>query len=355
MLLRDFAPEFAKGRKVAFSHDRSKVIGASEVGKCARRIAYDKLGYDGDPEKLKQNGFAVRGDVMEDAYSSQIVEAWVKAAGGEMLYHGQANQQTFAGTKVPLSATPDGLGINLPRDFLKDYGVEDIGPSCALTVELKSISPRYAKHKLPKAPHIPQTMTQIGMIRAATEYKPDYGVLIYISSDDYFDIEVFVVKWDEKQFKGLVSRAKLILGTTDPNQLMPEGKVNGGSECGECPFARICLGFLPWVPDEDPRAPSSKTIKAVEKVAKVYNALEIEEEKIKQKKRDAEAAVIAAINAAGTRFVPGKQYKVLLKQTASQDRYNIEKLKKRIEELGGNHDDCKASTKPGTSLSVELA
>lgn len=300
------------------------------------------------------NGFAIRGDVMEDSWTAPLFRAWVEAHGGELLYSGQANQISFVGQKVPLSATPDGLALNVRRDILKPYGVPDIGKSKQLVIEMKSLDPRYGKHKLPKSPHVPQTLTQTGMIRSATKHRPEWGIVGYIDASDYFDIKAFPVAWDEKAFKGLVVRANRILTVKDWNQLPPEGKIAGGSECAECPFARQCLGFLPWLAGDDPRAPKPADVKAIESAAEKVHKAEQELEKWQQAKRVAEANLYGVLNAKKRRFVMGKKFTVSAKETASQNRDDVSKMKAWIKAKGGDPDGFKKQTKPGASLTVEL-
>src|SRR5262249_10834207 len=157
--------------------------------------------------------------------------------------------------------------IKVKRDILKPYGVPDIGKSKQLVVEMKSLDPRYGRHKLPKAPHVPQTITQLGMIRKATKFRPEWGVVIYVDASDYFNFSVHPVQWDERAFQSLVKRASKILSVSDPAQLAPEGKIAGGSECSECPFVKQCLGFVPWIAGDDPRALKPKQVAEVEKAA----------------------------------------------------------------------------------------
>lgn len=344
----------AMSRRVGFDADRSKRIGASEIGRCGRAVMLGKFGIAPDDSYKPTSGFAVRGDVMEDNWSAPLVETWVKANGGELLYAGQANQITLQGKNVPLSATPDGLAIKVARDILKPFGVADIGKARAFVPELKSIDPNYRDDKLPKDEHVSQTLAQLGMIRMGTEHKPEWGAVVYIDASDYFKFHIHPVKWEEKRFKGLVVRAKRLLAVKDPNQIPPEGKIAGGRECNTCPWAKQCLGFLPWVPDEDPRQLPSKDIAEVEKtMAKVYKAKQAVEDAA-QSKRDAEAELFTVLANKKRRFVMGKKYKVSATTRAGQNRYDIGKLVAALKKKGGDPEKCRALTKPGASIDVAL-
>jgi len=355
--MRDIAREFALLRRKQFGHDRSKTIGASEIAKCARRVKYTKLGTDYDEGYVDANGFATRGDIMEDAWSAPLVSYWVEKHGGKLLYATQAEQQSFVGKKVPISATPDGIGVGVDRGILGPWGVPDIGKSKVIVPELKSISPRFGKHKLPKPEHPMQTLVQLGMIRQATKYKPDWGAVIYIEADDFWNINVYPVKWDEKAFKSLVRRASIIMNTDDPNKLPPEGKAKGGSECSECPFAKRCLGYRPYVADDDPRALPSKEVAKIEKLAKKAFDADQQLEAMKRKKAEAEADLYLGLGEVKRKFVAGKAFKVAASITPSQKRNNAAKLIDLAKSLGATEaqlEACKTETKEGTSLKVEL-
>jgi len=355
--LRETAREFALSRKVGFGADRKLTIGASDIGKCARRVKWSKLGTEPDPGYVDSNGFATRGDVMENAWSAPFVEHWVKKHGGELLYAGQENQVTLAAKKVPISATPDGLAVGVARNILEPWGVKDIGKAKSLVTELKSISPRYGKHKLPKQEHVPQTLMQLGLVRAATKHKPEYGCVIYVDADDYFNIDLFPVKWSEAGFKSLVKRADYIMRCNDPNALLPEGKMRGGSECSECPFAKRCLGYRPFVVDDDPRAPTKKQVEKIDALAAKMKEWEHREEEAKKRRLQAEADLYLGLGDIRRNFVKGK-FAVHAKVNKPQLRNDAKKLIELAKQLGATEkqlEACKSETKESTTLSVEAA
>lgn len=275
--IEDVAFDFAMARKVGFDFDRDKRIGASEVGQCSRKTAYKKLRTPPDPGSKPTSGFAVRGDVMEDNWIAPLCREWIKANGGELLYSGQANQTSFAGKNTVLSATPDGLAINVARDILKDRGVPDIGKSKSLVIEMKSIDPHYKEDNLPKGPHTPQTLTQLGMIRHATKHRPDYGVIVYVDASDYFKIHRFPVKWDEKQFKGLVNRSSKLLSAKDPNQFPRKGRYRVGRSARRVSSPNAawagCLGLLAMIRVPRRLSKSLKSIRLLSVSTKPSNGL----------------------------------------------------------------------------------
>lgn len=352
--IEEVAYELALAARVGFDADRGKRVGASEIGQCARKIAAVKLKETADDGYVDTNGFAVRGNVMEDHWIAPLVRAWVADHGGKLLYSGQADQITFTGQGVPLSSTPDGLALGCNKSILKPYGVSDIGKGGMWVPEFKSLDPRYSREKLPKSPHVPQVLTQLGMIRKATKHRPEWGAVAYVDASDYFNVRWFPVKWDERAFKSLVVRAQSILAATDWQQMPPEGKVSGGSECAECPFAKRCLGFLPWVAGDDPRAPKPADVKKVELAAHRVHQAKKARENLDQAVRDAEANLYTVLNGVKRKFVMGQKFVVSAKATASQNRYDAKKLAAELKKRGGDPEKCRSLTKPGASLSVEL-
>ncbi len=356
--LKEVCIPFAQSLKTGFSHDRSKTVGASEIGQCIRKTVYSKLGLAPDEDQPSDTGFTTRGNVLEDAWSAPLLEHWAKANGGGFIHGGQENQITLKGDKVPLSSTPDGVAIKMPRDCLAEYGVPDIGPSCAVACEIKSIDPRYNKSKLPKIAHPAQIMTQIGLIRrtASMGVKPDWGIVFYVDASDLFDLKVYPFKYSESAFKSLVMRADAIMKCDDPNKAPPEGKARGGSDCTECPYARQCLGFRPYIPDEDAKAPTKKQVAAVEKIAAVVAGFEKQEEAAKKNRLGAEADLYLKMGEIKRKFVQGSSFKVMSKVTASQSRNDAKKLIALAEQLGATKEQleaCKSATKEGTSILVE--
>lgn len=354
--LRDAAKDFALARRKTFAHDRTKTMGGSDIGKCARRTKYSKLSTPSDEGYVDANGFATRGDIMEDAWTAPFITHWVEKHGGELLYAGQENQVTLQAQAVPISATPDGLAINVDRGILAPYGVPDIGPSKSLVIEMKSISPRYGKHKLPKVEHPMQTMVQLGLIREAMPYKPDFGVVVYVEADNFWIVDAFPVAWDERAYKSLVKRADMIMKATDPNRMLPEGKMKGGSECSECPFAKRCLGFRPYVHGDDPRALKPTQVAKVEKLARAAFEAKQAREAAVRKEAEAEADLILGLGDVKRNFVKGANFMASVKPTEPQMRTDSSKLVALLKAKGATQDEidaCKSPTKGGVKPKYE--
>jgi hypothetical protein len=377
ILLEEVAAEYGKLRKVGFQRDRGATVGASEIGRCARNIVASKLGMPVDEED-KGNGFADRGDCMEDAWIAPVLRLFVEKHGGVLHYSGQGEQVELVSKGAPLSATPDGLATGVNRDIFAQWGVPDIGPSKAVVFEMKSLDPRYGRHKLPKKPHVPQLRQQIGMIRAALDVRPDWGAVFYCDASNYRQWDVYPIQHEDALFRGIVKRGRAIMAAKDWNEFPPEGKQNDGSECRECPRARLCLGYLPGMAGDDPRVPNKQALAKIDKLAAKKKAAENEKDAAAQRERDAEAELYVELSKNKTRFTQGK-YTVVAKVPKPQERYSIDLLKERIEHIGAlakrlakvkkpderkalleeitalGHEDCKTFTKQNTKIEVEEA
>jgi hypothetical protein len=110
---------------------RSQSIGASEIGMCARRTWHLKRNTPKDAIFQDSYGAMERGNLVE--------EFWVRAMRhtfGSRL-KGAGNEQRRL-PKGYISCTPDGCLTDLPRDFLKPYGVDDIGEDGSILTDCKS-------------------------------------------------------------------------------------------------------------------------------------------------------------------------------------------------------------------------
>jgi hypothetical protein len=246
-----------------FFGDRSKTVGASEIGLCERKIYYVKKepgvaepGEETKPEEaeaiehgtfISSWGGHVRGTVMEEAF---WVPAMRKKYGDKLILAGK-DQMTF--TQGQLSATPDGLLRNLPRDCLSHLGVPDIGPSCSVVVECKTVDPRLNLDKKKYANSF-QVMQSMGLIRRATVHRPDYAIVSYIDASFWSDVDEMVVKYDDEIYQVAEARAAKILGASGASELKPEGWIADGYECEYCPFTRPCGITRRSVPEREAAA-----------------------------------------------------------------------------------------------------
>jgi CRISPR/Cas system-associated exonuclease Cas4 (RecB family) len=228
-------------RKGFNKRERAKTVGASEIGQCARKVWYDKHHVDYDPEFIDGWGASKRGSVFESRF---FVPAMRKKYGINLQWAG-TQQKRFVDKY--LSATPDGILVDQPKDLLAGLMVPDIGPSRCVVVDCKTIDPRINLSD-PKPHHVFQVTVQLGLIRKLSKYKPDYAVLVYTNASFYDDTVEFVVKFDPEVFEHAYRRANQIMISSLASDLKPEGWIAGGDECKYCPFSRSCRALRGDVP-----------------------------------------------------------------------------------------------------------
>jgi len=238
--------QFGERKRPGFSRrSRETSVGASEIGQCERKIGYEKHDADQDEEFIRTWGAAQRGISIEKSF---FVPAMKKFYGENFIAAGSKQKRLVDGN---LSATPDALLVNQPRNLLAGLMVPDIGPSGCVAVECKTVDPRVNLSK-PKPEHIFQVVVQLGLLRKLTEYQPDYALLSYINASFLDDVVEFVIEFDEAVFAEAYKRADKIINATAAAQLKPEGWIaGGGSESGECkycPYATACRALRGDIP-----------------------------------------------------------------------------------------------------------
>jgi hypothetical protein len=222
---------------------REKTVGASEIGQCARKVWYSKHRAEPDPEYINTWGATKRGSIFESRF---FVPAMRKRYGDKLIWAG-AKQKRFVDKY--LSATPDGLLIKQPKNLLAGLMVPDIGESRCVVIDCKTVDPRINLSE-PKPEHVFQIIVQLGLIRKQTNYKPDYGTLIYTNASFFDDTVEFVVKFDAAAFEHAYKRATQIMISSTAGDLKPEGWIAGGGECKYCPYAASCRALRGDVPQK---------------------------------------------------------------------------------------------------------
>jgi len=228
---------YATKLETVFEHDRTKTVGASEIGQCARKVfwikkAGTKKGVEIDEGFTHDWGARVRGVIMEQHF-------WVPA-----MYNKYNDKLLFAGDQQKtlqsgyLSATPDGILVDQPYDLLKHLGVRNIKADCIM-VEGKTIDPRTNLTEAKEANYF-QTQAQMGLMRELTPYKPHYNLLTYTDASFYSTVLEFPIEFDEPVYKASKERAEFILNAKHGSDLKPEGWIAGGKECSFCPYVVAC-------------------------------------------------------------------------------------------------------------------
>lgn len=229
---------FNSAHQKVWRHDRSKSLGASEVFGCLRKAFFGKKGYPKDKDASDSWGALRRGDIIEEHFAEPGARWYLQNHfKNTRLIYGGKRQRTLVDEANHISATPDGIVVDADDDALAQYGVESLGGTGAFMFEIKSVDPR-VNLKEEKAIHRGQTMVQMGLVRAQTKYKPNYAVILYVDASFLDDINVFIVPFDERTWEAAKIRSNTVFETSDPADIMPEGKIDGA--CQYCPFKSAC-------------------------------------------------------------------------------------------------------------------
>lgn len=232
-MIRDALHAYAAKTERTWAHDRTKTVGASEIGLCARRVWFSKGGTPADEGHTDSWGYTRRGAVYEDAW---FVPALRAHYGKRLRYAGDA-QKSFIGS--PLSATPDGLLRDVTPAECAEWKV---GPTDCVLVECKNIG-SYKLALAPKPEHEFQVQVQMGLVRAAGRYRPTAAILVYTSAFNWAEVAEFVIEFDEAVFAVARARAEAILSANSAAAVSAEGRLSGGNECRFCPYAQPCAAI----------------------------------------------------------------------------------------------------------------
>jgi hypothetical protein len=340
-LIKEALDAYAAVLDRRFDHTtRRLTVGASEIGSCARRTCYDKHAVPPDAGFVDHP--ATRGAVMEQAFWHPAM----RLTFGNNLKMAGPNQVTLKAP--PLSATPDGLLINLERDALKHLGIKDIGAGRCILVEGKTIDPRVNLVKA-KAENEAQVQVQLGLIRKQTHYWPNYAVISYTDASFWSEVTEFVVKFDSGFFIKAEQRAAKILAC-EPHEMKPEGWIAGGKECEYCPWVQRCGGTRRDVPEQD--APADPQFKAEisDMVTDLVNRRVVsglQEEAV----REMEQAIKDRLREKKVRKIPGV---VVWSAVKGRQSYDNEAIREAAKRKGVNVERFSTVGEPTDRLLVQI-
>lgn len=335
-MLKQAFIEYAKTLDTPFKHDRSKTVGASEIGLCARKVFWTKfektsrgVARDGDWEE--QWGARIRGTIMESAFWAPAMQL---RFGDNILFSGR-DQRTLQIDYI--SATPDAVLINQPRDCLKHLGVDDIGESGCILAECKTIDPRTNLVEA-KTENYMQTIVQMGLMRECTEHKPNYDVLSYIDASFWSEVVEFAVPFDAGLYEVAKQRAAIIINAENGRELKPEGWIAGGKECSFCPFVGPCGVERRTVPLQNSRA-TPQFVAEIADYANSYNRMAANISFEETQLRDLQNTIKERLRDKGVRRIDGvvNWYKV-----GGRTYYKASAMKDKLLELGEDVDDYAA-------------
>lgn len=213
------------------SLDRRDYVTASEISRCARQVFFEKQamrngGYS--PEKgtgkpQRGYGYFERGHTIEAWFVDNLTRGL--RASVPLLYAG-SNQRSFV--RGYQSGTPDGAFMLTGERFK--------------VLEVKSIDPRKKVSMLPQEGHVWQCTQNADLLEHALNRVCEGSILVYINASNYEEITPFEVPFDHALAERLEDRAKMIMEAVTPDQLYPEGAMNGS--CDYCPFTRECSAVV---------------------------------------------------------------------------------------------------------------
>jgi hypothetical protein len=329
-----------------WQHDRTKSVGASEIGLCARKVFWNK--HENRPKGVKRDadfedmwGARIRGTIMESAF---WVPAVNKRFAGFIRYSGPDQKTLINGT---LSATPDALVVDQPRDALQEFGIDDIGESGCFLLECKTIDPRTNLVEA-KVENYMQTIVQMGLIRELTEYKPEYDLLTYTDASFWSEVSEFVVQFDQKMYDTAKLRADIIINADKGTDLKPEGWIAGGKECSFCPWVGPCGVERRSVPMHNAKATPQFVAEIADYAIKCNNltaSIEFAEHQL----RDLQNTIKERLRDKGVSRIDGvvNWYKV-----AGKQYYSAKGMRERLQQLGEDTDRFAKLGEPSDRLVI---
>lgn len=357
----DLYDEHIANNQKTWSQDRRLTVGASECFGCIRKTWFTKRGHEFDVEKDSEYhenwGAMERGNIIENHFIVPAIEQGLERRGLRLIMAGDGQDTIFDGIN---SATLDGLivpeeGGTLPSDFLSYYGLDDIeGDSVVL--EMKSFDPRLPMlHE--KAIHRGQTQMQMGMIRDTTEWKPAYAVLMYINASWLDDMRIFIIPFDEAEYRIGRERNEKVFEVDDPALFHAEGKLD--KTCTYCPYQGACGAVSVGRVPEAQKALTKKQVSEQDKVL-VDDMAELVHRQVQAKtaKKDAERDLemvnedirLRMVEAGESRVV-GDGFKTYYSAQAGAKRLSA----KLIEEAGLDPEDFKEQGPGFEKLTVTVA
>jgi hypothetical protein len=344
-MIKEILDEYARSPAMAkaFLMDRLRTVGASEIGLCARRIAWAKKDTPADEGHVENWGAKVRGTVMEEEFWEPALR---RRFGKNLLLSGK-RQQTIQDRY--LSATVDGLVINQPRDVLASVGVPDIGPSGCFGVECKTIDPRVNLTEA-KNENIMQVQAGMGLFRELTQYKPDYWLLSYTDASFWDEVDEFAVKFNPELYKKMHERA-VVIKTSRGEDMKPEGWISGGKECEYCPFPKRCGITRRSLPEQE-LAADPQFIAEMTDLCREHEALKKELEEVFAELNEKKDQIKNRLREKQVRKLPGV---VSWSAVKGASRIDNQALIAAAKAKGINPDDYKVTGDPTDMLRVTLA
>lgn len=344
-MLKEAIDQYAASLNTWFHHDRSKTVGASEIGQCARKTFWVKHEHTPkaaprDTDWFDRYGARVRGTIMEEAFWQPALKA---KYGDKVLVSGKQQKTLISGN---LSATPDALIVGLPADCLAHLGIPDIGSSCIMA-ECKTIDPRTNLIEA-KTENIFQVQVQMGLMRELTLHRPNYNLLTYLDSSFWSEIVEFPVEFDPDIYQAAKDRANVIMTASSGADLPPEGWIAGGKECSFCPYVSACGVERRSIPPDNKSA-TPQFVAEITDYCFEHNQLKADIIARENKVRALQQTIKDRLREKGVRRIQGV---VNWYEVAGSVRYGPNKMKERLVELGEDVDQFASQDDPSDRLVI---
>ncbi len=338
---------FSASAEKEWKYDRNASLGASEAFDCIRKAFFKKHQYEPDDEHVADWGAAKRGDIIENHFAVPATVA-VMPEGASLIYAGD-EQETLR--KGRLSATPDGLAIELERDALKQLGIDDI-ESDSVVIEYKSFDPRATVNE-EKAIHAGQVQVQMGLIHELTNHRPEYAVIIYFNASWLSDIRPFVVKRDPKIYEAAKARAKQVFSADEPHELMAEGKISGG--CTYCEFTEECaIATGEAMPEKKRKVSDQETLDRLHVLAVRQKAAAAAEKDAKKDKEIASAEIKELLRDADTKGADDERFRVSYSWCSGKKSLDTLALAADLKDFGRDIEEYQKEGNGYERLTVKL-
>jgi hypothetical protein len=352
-MIREALDTFVKANGGRFE-GRENTVGASEIGQCARKIFFAKnegdwlTGSSRDQDHVENWGATLRGRLFED-------HVWVPALrtryGDKLLFAGGDQRTLVYG---PLSATPDGLIINLPTDALAHLGVPNIGGNASVVVEAKTIDPRVALDQA-KPEHVYQAIVQMGLLRELSQHRPEWAIISYANASFLDDVIEFPIEFDPATYANARARAAQIMTAKTPNELRPEGWVSGAAECSYCPFTTACGRMRHAVPTKgtaDP--PDPQFVAELVDLAREAKSRRADMEAATASLREIEHEIRERLRSRGLRRIVGNGTSITWSAVKGRPSYDMLAIREAAKEAGVDITQFETAGDPTDRLTIRI-
>ena len=351
-MIREALAEFAIAHDRAFEA-REQTVGASDVGRCARQVFFEKNEADPDfgsprnPDAVDGWGARLRGTVLEAHFWEPALRA---KYGARLLFAGD-QQETFA--LGFLSATPDALLVACEGDALAGLGVPSLGGDGSVVLECKSVDPR-ARLDGPRFAHTYQAQVQLGLIHALTRYQPEWAVLSYVDASFWDEVREYPIRRDPVTFATAQRRAAQILTARSAHELPPEGWIAGGRECERCAFSRACGNIRATVPAQTSE-PSPELVAEIVKLARHAKRLEGEADLAFAAHRAAQQDIKDQLTANGVRRINGDGVRLVWSAVKGRPSYDMKAIRDAAAAAGIDLAQFETTGQASDRLDIRIA